>query len=291
VATTHRALVLRIAVVGAFLGVLAAPAPGLAQEGARPQAARPQPSPELNAITDVADALGMIRGTQREWKSVNRIYFVASGSLAPELGKAPQKVSRGFIEMSFAQHAIRADVTTAQGRSVTVAREGVAWNETSPGIGAKAAPGEAANRLWQNYTTPHGAVRAAMEAFVKDKASLKLSTSGQVKTFDFVSPAGPLRILADAKNRPMRTELTVQRPGGGSAKVVTEFSDYRDWEKLGVWFPARIRQSMDGAAHADLTISEFRTNPYVIFPYPPGMAPAGAAAHPTWGRPDAHESE
>jgi hypothetical protein len=272
--TTRRA-VLGAAVLGALACALAAPA--FAQEGARPQAAKPPPSPELDAITDVADALGMIRGTQREWKSVNRIYFIASGTLAPGLGKAPQKLSRGFIEMSFAQHAIRSDLTTQQGRTVQVAREGVAWNETSPGAGATAAPGEAAARIWQNYATPHGAVRAAMEAFVKDRTSIKLASSGGVKTFDVVSPAGPLRIVTDARNRPTRTELTVQKPGGGAARIVTEFSDYRDWEKLGVWFPARIRQTADGAAYADLTVSEYRTNPYVIFPWPPGMAPAGAA--------------
>lgn len=252
-----------------------------AQEGARSQAAQPPPSPQLEAVTDIADALGMIRGVQREWKSVNRVYFVASGTLtSPD--KTASKLSRGFIEMSFAQHALRKDMTLQRGRAapartIEVAREDVAWNETEPGLGATAAPGQAKARVWEIYTTPHGAVRAAMEALVKDPAAVKLVTTGGTKTFDFISPAGPLRITSDASNRPSRTELTIQHPQLGQARVVTEYSDYRDWEKLGVWFPTRIRQTINGSPSADLTVSEYRTNPYVIFPYPPGMAPAGAS--------------
>jgi hypothetical protein len=184
--------------------------------------------------------------------------------------------------MSFAQHALRSDLTLQQGsamptRAIEVARENAAWNETEPGVGATPQPGQAKARLWQIYATPHGAVRAAMEAYVKDNASLRVAGSGQTKTFDVTSPAGPLRIVTDASDKPVRTELTIQHPQLGQAKVVTEFSDYRDWENLGVWFPARIRQSINGAASADYTVSEFRTNPYVIFPYPPGLAPAAAA--------------
>lgn len=266
-----------LTVLAALAGAFAAPA--VAQESARPRPAQTAPSAELAAITDVADALGMIRGTQREWRSVNRIYFIASGTLAPDIGQAPQRLTRGFIEMSFAQQAMRADLTMQQKRTIEVARDSVAWNETSPGVGATAAPGQASSRLWRIYATPHGAVRSAMETFVKDKTSLKVTASGQTKTFEFISPAGPLRIVADVNNRPMRVELMLNR-SGGEAKVVTEFSDYRDWEKLGVWFPARIRQTVNGAPFADLTVSEYRTNPYVIFPYPPGMAPAGASEKP-----------
>src|SRR5262245_34853855 len=188
--------------------------PVYAQETARTQAAKPPPSPELNAITDVADALGAIRGVQREWRSINRIYFIASGTMtSPD--KTASKLSRGFFEMSFAQHAVRADLMLQQGkaapkRTIEVARESVAWNETEPGVGATAAAGQAKARVWQIYATPSGAVRVAMEAFVKDKAALKLSTSGDTKTFDVTSPDGPLRIVADGKNRPVRTEITIQ---------------------------------------------------------------------------------
>lgn len=260
----------RAMVAGALAG--AATARAFAQPTTQ---ARPAPGAELDAITDVADALGMIRGTGRNWKSVNRIYLIADGTIAPAPGQPAQRLTRGFIEMSFTLPAIRSDLTLLKSRSIEVARGETAWNETEPGIGATAATGQANARLWRIYTVPHGAVRAAMEAFVRDPASLKFTKSGNVSTFDVVSPAGPLRIIADAKNRPTRTELKL-----GDATIVTDLTDYRDWEKLGVWFPARIRQTAGGAVVADLTVSEYRTNPYAIFPYPPGMAPPGASQHP-----------
>ena len=192
-------------------------------------APRPPPSPQFAGLAEIANSLGMLRGTQREWKSINRIYYIADGSISvPGDGGrwTDYKLTRGMIEMNYAMPALRVDTTrSANGkteRSIEVARGDAAWNETEPGIGATDAPG------------------AAMVAL-------------------------------DADKRPSRIEIAINHPVLGATTVATVLSDYRDWEKLGVWFPARIVQTIGTRKTQDLRVTEFRSNPYVIFPVPAGV--------------------
>ncbi|HKU69213.1 MAG TPA: hypothetical protein VJQ51_00110 [Burkholderiales bacterium] len=251
-------------------------AAGLASPAAFGQRAapKPPPSPQFAALAEIANALGMLRGTQREWKSINRIYYIADGSVSvPGTGErwTDYKLTRGMIEMNYVMPALRVDVTRSAGgkteRSIEVARGDAAWNETGPGIGATNAPGAAKGRRWLIYTTPHGVVRAAMEAAVKDAASVAVDAKG----FKFPSPDGVATVALDANKRPSRVELAVNHPVLGATTVVTALSDYRDWEKLGVWFPARIVQTIGARKTQDLRVTEFRSNPYVIFPIPAGV--------------------
>jgi hypothetical protein len=249
----------------------AAAGPAFAQR----QAPQPPPSPQFAALAEIANALGMLRGTQRQWKSVNRIYYIAAGSISVAgAGRSwsDYKLARGMFEMNYAMPAVRVDLARADAkgkadRTIEVARGDVAWNETAPGVGASSAPGAAADRRWLIYTTPHGVVRAAMEAALKDPASVVIDGKG----FRFPSPEGQASVSFDAAKRPSRIEIAVSHPVLGATTVATELSDYRDWEKLGVWFPARIVQTIGGRRTQDLRVSEFRTNPYVIFPVPEGL--------------------
>jgi hypothetical protein len=249
----------------------AAVAPALAQRAA----AKPPPSPQFAALADIANALGMLRGTQREWRSVNRIYYIASGTLSvPGANKSwtDYKLTRGMIEMNYAMPALRVDLqrTDAKGkadRSIEVARDVIAWNEVTPGVGATRAQGAAPGRTWLIYTTPHGVVRAAMEQALKDPASVVTDAKG----FRFPSPAGQASVTLDTNKRPARIEIAINHPTLGATTVATDLSDYRDWEKLGMLFPARIVQTAGGRKLQDLRVSEYRTNPYVIFPVPEGL--------------------
>jgi hypothetical protein len=251
-------------------------AAGLASPAAFGQRAapKPPPSPQFAALAEIANALGMLRGTQREWKSINRIYYIADGSIsAPGAGGrwTDYKLTRGMIEMNYAMPALRVDLSRSVNgkteRSIEVARGDAAWNETEPGIGATNAPGAAKGRRWLIYTTTHGVVRAGMEAALKDASSVTVDAKG----FKFTSPEGATTVALDANKRPSRIEIAIQHPVLGATMVASDLSDYRDWEKLGVWFPARIVQTMAGRKAQDLRVTEFRSNPYVIFPIPAGV--------------------
>jgi len=116
-------------------------------------------------------------------------------------------------------------------------------------------------------TTPHGVVRAGMEAALTDANSVTVDARG----FKFTSPEGATTVGLDANRRPSKVEIAIQHPMLGATTVTTDLSDYRDWEKLGVWFPARIVQTTGARKMQDLRVTEFRTNPYVIFPIPAGV--------------------
>lgn len=237
-------------------------------------APRPPSSPQFAALAEVANALGSIRGTQREWKSINRISYIAEGSISvPGQGGrwTDYKLVRGAVEMNYVMPALRVDLTRSNGRktdrTIEVARGDAAWNETEPGVGATNAAGAAKGRRWLIYTTPHCAVRAAMEAANKDTNSVTVDA----KSFRFASPEGATTVTLDANKRPSRIEMAINHPAVGATTVATELSDYRDWEKLGVWFPARIVQTIGTRKVQDLRVREFHNNPYVIFPIPAGV--------------------
>jgi len=48
------------------------------------------------------------------------------------------------------------------------------------------------------------------------------------------------------------------------------FADYRDNWEPNVWmiFPGRMTWTLDGKPLADLTVTYFRSNPYIVFPVP-----------------------
>lgn len=249
---------------------------GVISPSAFAQRAAPKPpsSPQFAALAESANALGAIRGTRREWRSINRIYYIADGSVSVpgEGGRwTDYKLIRGMVEMNYAIPALRVDLARSDGRrtdrSIEVARGDASWNETEPGLGATNAAGAAKGRRWLIYTTPHGAVRAAMEAADKNASSVTVDAKG----FKYTAPDGASTVALDSNKRPSRIEIAIVHPVLGATNVTTDLSDYRDWEKLGVWFPARIVQTIGGRKAQDLRVTEFRSNPYVIFPIPAGV--------------------
>src|SRR5262249_3859894 len=161
-------------------------------------------------------------------KSINRVYYIADGSIGvPDAGGrwTDYKLTRGMVEMNYAIPALRTDMTRTAGgkteRSIEVARGDAAWNETSPGAGAANAAGAAKGRRWLIDTTPHGAVRAGMEAAVKDASSVTADAKG----FKFASPEGATTVALDVNKRPSRIEIAIQHPVLGATTIATDLSD------------------------------------------------------------------
>lgn len=216
------------------------------------------------------NALGMERGVQREQRSINTAFFVGNGSMkVGREGEDPSlRVVNATVSMSYYLPAIREDVSWKEAdgsvtRVIQVAHGDVAWNETEPGIGASETSATAAERLAQVWLTPQGALRAMVEARSTDEgAVLVLEDEGStVLAMDF--EGAPLRVELDEEHRPHR--LFWQRSGG---EVEVEYSGYKDWELLDVFFPERIVQKVDGEVTMDFTVTDFRSNPYVVFPIP-----------------------
>ena len=104
-----------------------------------------------------------------------------------------------------------------------------------------------------------------VDARAKNPQAVTISQAGGHDTFSMPFEGGPLEVTVDVKHRPQVVRWTID------GKVhEAEFFNYKDWELLDVFFPQRIVQRVDGRVVADLTITDFRSNPYVVFPVPAG---------------------
>lgn len=221
----------------------------------------PRTKSERTPFDAAVDSLGMERGVRRQQTSINAVFFDAKGKL--DTGDGAKPVDHAIFSMSYAIPAIRTDVTRQQMRSIEVANGDIAWDEREPGIGAMPSPASAAHRLRQVWLTPQGALRAMVDARAKDKDAVKVAQTGKQTTFTLQFQGGPLEVVVDATHRPQTVKWTL-------ANDVYEatFAGYKDWELLDVFFPTKIVQRVNGKVTADLTVTDFRSNPYVVFPIP-----------------------
>ena len=209
-----------------------------------------------------------------EMDSINTIQFSGSGSqrLPTDGGDWAQfEINSATIGMSYYIPAMRWDMerTDSQGetrRTIRVVRDEEAWNETRPGIGGTPAEGRAAERRHQIWLTPHGVVRAAVDAETENPGSVTVGSADGRTTLTVSVDGIPITAILDEDNRPERVEMPIDHPVLGETTLSAEYSGYVDWQLLDVYFPSRIVQSLDGAVTTYLTVDDFYQNPYVVFP-------------------------
>ena len=249
----------------------------LAAAGASIAASQPiaveRPISERTPFDAAVNALGMERGIQRTQRSINTIFYVAHGALRlARAGETPRVRTVSGVTVSISYHlpAIRVDAEWVDGgdsvRVVQVARGDLAWDETSPGVGASSTADEVAARLEHVWLTPHGALRAMVEARATQKEAVTVSREGGVVVLTMNWHGAPLRVELDGDQRPERLVWSK-----GAQEVEVKYSDYHDWEILDVYFPRRIVQTVGGDVTLDLTVTDFRSNPYVVFPEPASL--------------------
>jgi glyoxylase-like metal-dependent hydrolase (beta-lactamase superfamily II) len=140
-------------------------------------------------------------------------------------------------------------------RAVGLLRGNVAWNQAGPTT--TAAPVAIDERIHDLWTTPHGALRAAL----RNGATLS-QRSIDGKTVQAVSFTEPGRfsatLLIGPNNLVERIESRRPHPVAGDTEVVTTFLDYKDFQ--GVKFPSRIRQSQGGFEVLDVAVTEVQAN-------------------------------
>ncbi len=209
------------------------------------------------AVFAAADALGMIRGVGRAQNATRLIVTSYEGTgtqnaatfgYRHEFVYAPYRAAR--LQRSFP------DGRTA----IEVVRDSRAWNESAPGINPSAVNAGAAYRMAEIYLTPHGALRAAIDA---DARQVKVSTSAGSSVVTAPVDGGAVRITLGGDNRPVRSEVRL-----GGRTFAAEFSGYKDFNNYGVFAPEKIIRRENGKVVGELVVSRFVENPYIIVPLP-----------------------
>ena len=97
---------------------------------------------------------------------------------------------------------------------------------------------------------------------------MSIVEQGGKKVLTIPIDAIPARVTLGADNRPEKVESSIKHPTLGETTVEINYSGYRDFEHYGVFFPTHIVEKLGGRPVFDLTVTEFHTNPYIVFPVP-----------------------
>ena len=239
-------------------------------------------------VREVAESIGMARGKVTGIKSVIGVQFRADGTMADGTGMA--KLANAEFHIAYYLPAMRMllNGTKANGqplKEIRVFADRYAWNETEQGRGATAATNTLNDRLPLTKLTPFGAVWSLIDA----EGHTTVSRSADGKTvLTGTSPYDGIETsvtVEDSRQHPklgpydptelIRLPIAVTAKWNGHTYGAT-FADYRGDLEPNVWmiFPTTIKWTLDGKPLADLKVTFFRSNPYIVFPIPAAVPPA-----------------
>jgi hypothetical protein len=217
-------------------------------------------------VRDAAEAIGMGRTKPLGVKNVITIMFSAEGTLAGQGGM--DKLSKADFHLSYVVPAMRMFLNGnhADGkplREIRVFADTYAWNEAKEGAGATPAMAALAERAPLIKLTPFGALWSVIEA----EGHAKVGTQAGKIVLTGTSPHDGMEVTTTLDNKQRPESVTVKANGHVYGAT---FADYRDtWEPAYlVIFPSEIRWTMDNRPLAELKVTAFKSNPYVVFPVP-----------------------
>ena len=233
-------------------------------------------------VREVAESIGMGRNTVLGVKNVIGIQFRGEGTMADGAGMA--KLTTSEFQIAYYIPAMRAMLngTKANGqplKEIRVFADQYAWNEAQEGRGATAAMNALNDRLPLIKLTPFGALWSVIEAeghtVVTKTADGKTVLTG-TSPYDGIEVAVTVEDSKQhAKLGPYGTTELIRLPVAVTAKsnghvYGATFADYRGDLEPNVWmiFPTQIKWTLDGKPLADLKVTFFRSNPYIVFPVP-----------------------
>ena len=214
------------------------------------------------AVREAAIAIGMGRNRVLGVKNVITIMFSVEGTFAGDT------LTKGDFHIAYYLPAMRMFLEGTQRngsalKEIRVFADTYAWNEKEEGRGATPAMNALNDRAPLLKLTPFGALWSVIEAEGHTKVSMVNGRTVLTGT----SPYDGIEVSTtlDAEHRPI--EVTAKANGHTYGAT---FADYRDtWEpKYLVIFPSQIRWTLDGKPLADLKVTAFKSNPYVVFPVP-----------------------
>jgi hypothetical protein len=218
------------------------------------------------AVRDAAIAIGMGRNRLLGVKNVITIMFTAEGTMADP--GATNTLKKADFHISYYLPAMRMFLEgSRQGgkplKEIRVFADTYAWNETEEGRGATPAMNALNDRAPLVKLTPFGALWSVIEA----EGHTTVTTVNGRTVLTGTSPLDGIEVSTtlDGQHRP----IEVVAKANGRTYGAT-FADYRDtWEpKYLVIFPSQIKWTLDGKPLADLKVTAFKSNPYVVFPVP-----------------------
>jgi len=233
-------------------------------------------------VRDVAESIGMGRGKVMGVKNVIGVQFRADGTMADGTGIA--KLTNTEFHIAYYLPAMRMllNGTKANGQPLKEVRafaDQYAWNEAQEGRGATAAMNTLPDRLPLIKLTPFGAMWSVIEA----EGHAVVSKTADGKTLlTGTSPYDGIETtitVEDSRQHPklgpyeptelIRLPVAVTAKWNGHTYGAT-FADYRGDLEPNVWmiFPTTIKWTLDGRPLADLKVTFFRSNPYIVFPIP-----------------------
>lgn len=217
-------------------------------------------------VRDAAVAIGMGRNRLLGVKNVITIMFTAEGTMADaggtsRLKKADVHIAYYLPAMRMFLEGTRADGTSL--KEIRVFADTYAWNETEEGRGATPAMNALNDRAPLLKLTPFGALWSVIEA----EAHTTVTTVNGRTVLTGTSPHDGIEVSTTLDNAHRPIEVTAKANGHIYGAT---FADYRDtWEsKYLVIFPSQITWTLDGKPLADLRVTAFKSNPYVVFPIP-----------------------
>ena len=245
-------------------------------------------------VREVAESIGMGRGKVMTVKSVIGVQFRVDGTMTDGTGMA--KLANTEFQMAYYLPAMRTILkgTKANGQALNEIRvfaQQAAWNETEEGRGATAAMGELNDRLPLLKLTPFGAMWSVIEA----EGHTVVSRTADGKTvLTGTSPHDGIEVsvtVEDNRNHvklgPYEPTELIRLPVAVTAKANghtygATFADYRGDLEPNVWmiFPTTIKWTLDGKPLADLKVTFFRSNPYIVFPIPAVIPAPGSPVRP-----------
>jgi hypothetical protein len=233
-------------------------------------------------VRDVAESIGMGRGRVMGVENVIGVQFRADGTMADGTGMA--RLTNAEFHIAYYLPAMRMILNGARAngqplKEIRVFADQYAWNETEQGRGATAAANALNDRLPLIKLTPFGAVWSLIEAeghtTVSKTADGKTVLTG-TSPYDGIETAVTVE---DSRQHPklgpydptelIRLPVAVTAKWNGHTYGAT-FADYRGDLEPNVWmiFPTTIKWTVDGKPLADLKVTFFRSNPYIVFPIP-----------------------
>lgn len=256
---------------------------GFGQNGGDGQTAYEIASPCIGKdVREVAESVGMGRSKLLGVKNVIGVQFRAEGTMADGAGMAKLANSEFHIAYNIPAMRMMLNGTRANGqplKDIRVFADTYAWNETQEGRGATAAMNTLNERLPLIKLTPFGAMWSVIEA----EGHTAVSKTADGKTvLTGTSPYDGIEVavtVEDSKQHPklgpydptelIRLPIAVTAKANGHVYGAT-FADYRGNLEPNVWmiFPTQIKWTLDGKPLADLRVTFFRSNPYIVFPVP-----------------------
>ena len=233
-------------------------------------------------VRDVAESIGMGRNKLFGVKNVIGVQFRADGTMADGNGMA--KLANSEFHIAYYIPAMRAMLkgTRANGQplnEIRVFADQYAWNETQEGRGATAAMNTLNDRLPLIKLTPFGAVWSVIDA----EAHTVVSKTADGKTLlTGTSPYDGIEVAVTVEDNRNHLKLgpydpteLIRLPVAVTAKANghtwgATFANYRGDLEPNVWmiFPTDMKWTLDGKPLADLHVTFFRSNPYIVFPIP-----------------------